>query len=102
MFAKNKPLRDRKWLDKVRTLPCIVTGRLTSDCETVDPAHIGTAGRGLKSSDNHTLPLAHTEHEKQHRLGEVSYWCGVFQQDKYLLQDVLKAYAEKLHRDNAA
>jgi len=91
-------LRDRKYLDSVRSMPCIVTGLVTSDHETVDPAHIGTAGKGCKSADNHVLPLIHSEHLKQHA-GEHSYWLSVFENDKYLLTWFLKSGAEKLYRE---
>jgi len=98
-FGTEGILRDRKYLDSVRGMPCIVTGQLTSDCETVDPAHIGTAGKGFKSADNHVLPLIHSEHLKQHA-GEHSYWLNVFEKDKYLLTWFLKAGSEKLYRES--
>ncbi|MEE8114519.1 MAG: hypothetical protein V3T23_09190 [Nitrososphaerales archaeon] len=97
-FGTEGVLRDRKYLDSVRDMDCIVTGRSGSDYETVDPAHIGTAGKGFKSADNHVLPLIHSEHLKQHA-GEHQYWLNVFAKDKYLLTWFLKSGAEKLYRE---
>lgn len=99
ILNKNPPMRDRKYLDRVREMDCIVTGRPSSDFESVDPAHIGTAGKGLKSPDNHVLPLIHSEHLQQHN-GEHRYWLNVFEKDKYLLTWFLKAGAEKLYRES--
>lgn len=72
MIPKNIPIRDRKYLDYLRTQPCIVTGHRTTDYEGVDPAHIGTAGKSLKSGDDEALPLSHTIHDECHRRGEMT------------------------------
>lgn len=64
-------VRDRKWLDHVRTLPCLVTGRRGHpEVETVDPAHIGRGGTGIKSSDDEVIPLLHSVHLDCHQRGE--------------------------------
>lgn len=52
---KVQPIEDRKWLDFVRTQPCIVTGRMETE-----PAHLrllGAGGMGKKPNDNLVLPL---------------------------------------------
>lgn len=43
----------------------------------VDPAHVrkGTdGGTSLKPSDRYTVPLCRFCHERQHRVGEVTFW----------------------------
>lgn len=102
LIPKHVPYRDRKYLDALRGMPCIVTGKIGCLEVAVDPAHIGTAGRGLKSDDFHALPLLHSEHALQHQMGEQSYWLQKFTEDKYLLQWFLKAGAEKLWRESRA
>lgn len=52
-------VKDRKYLDYLREQPCIITGLRSSEYDAVDPAHIGTAGKGLKTDDE-ALPLLHT------------------------------------------
>jgi len=73
MFPKDKPLRDRKWLDYVRELRCLATGMIGhSEYETVDPAHLGTAGKSIKTGDDHVIPLIHHIHLACHAHGEAS------------------------------
>lgn len=54
MIPKLNPIRDRAYLDHLRTEPCIVSGYRG---EGVDPAHIGTLGRGIYSPNVPTLFL---------------------------------------------
>lgn len=64
-------IKDRKYLDYLREQPCIITGLRSSEYEAVDPAHIGTAGKGLKTDDE-ALPLLHSIHAECHRRGEMT------------------------------
>jgi hypothetical protein len=64
-------IRDRKYLDWLKTQRCILTGFFGSDFDAVDPAHIGTAGKGLKSPDNEALPILHSLHVEAHQKGEI-------------------------------
>ena len=77
MLPKSKPIRDRKYLDWVRTQACVVTGR-TGESE---PAHLrllGEGGMGMKPGDNLVLPLHHELHRRQSTEGEgaVWLWCA--------------------------
>lgn len=70
MLPKDKPLRDRRYLDYLRTRPCVCTGRVASETMAVDPAHLGTAGKGLKAPDDEAVPLLHSMHQLCHQVGE--------------------------------
>ena len=72
LIPKNKPLRDKKHLKFLTTLPCVVTG-IIGEC---DAAHIrhGFLAMGIKPSDSRCVPLHHTEHRKQHATSETIYW----------------------------
>lgn len=74
--------RDEAHLALVRQLPCISTGRM--DC--VEAAHLrfsedrfGKAEPGMsaKPSDEWVLPLTHSEHMRQHDIGETAFWSDL-------------------------
>jgi hypothetical protein len=88
-------IRNRKYLDSLRSERCIVTGRFGSDHEAVDPAHIGTAGKGLKSSDDETLPLLHSIHLECHQKGEISVLREKL--PDHILRAALRAYAREMY-----
>ncbi len=86
-------LRDRKYLDWVRTQACLIEGRNDG---TVEPAHIGTAGKGVKSSDDEVIPLSHRHHAKAHSVGEVRYLFDYLPIP--ILRKMLRLYARELYR----
>ena len=90
-------IRDRKYLDWLRTQPCLFSGQFGSENLAVDPAHIGTAGKGLKSSDDEAIPLLHTIHLEAHQRGEMS----VFREHipNWLLRESLRAYAREQYQE---
>ena len=90
-------LRDRKYLDHLREQRCILTGLYGNDNEAVDPVHIGTAGRGLKSSDDEALPIAHYLHVEGHNHGEVSMLRKYAPDD--VLRDAFRALAREMYAD---
>lgn len=94
---KKGVLRDRKYLDWLRTQPCVVTGLSGTDDMAVDPAHIGTLGKGIKSPDNHALPLLHSLHAEAHTKGEITVLRR--HAPDWLLRDALRAYAEKMYAE---
>lgn len=73
---KPKTLRDKKYLEWVRTLPCIV-------CQSTPavPHHEGVRGMGLKASDRDTLPLCHKHHDERHRTGVKTFWGSIDYKD---------------------
>lgn len=89
-------IKDRKYLDWLRSQPCILTGQLGSEYESVVPAHIGTHGRGLKT-DNEALPMLNRLHQQGHQSGEIS----MIRQHApdWLLRDALRAYARMRHEE---
>ena len=90
---KLNPIRDRAYLDHLRGEPCIVSGYRG---EGVDPAHIGTLGRGIKSGDDEALPLRHIFHMAGHQSGEMSMYRQELPDD--VLRAALRAYARELYR----
>lgn len=92
-LAKRTPVRDRAYLDHLRDEPCIFTGLRGY----VDPAHIGTAGRGMKSGDDEALPIAHHLHQEGHNSGEVSMIRR--HAPDWLLREAFRAYARQMYRD---
>lgn len=101
-----KAVKRPAYLDWIRELPCIVTGRVG-----VEAAHISTAspahghfgrGNGMKASDRWTLPLCPVEHRIQHQMREAEYWStrGI---DPYLAALVLWGlYSDTASPDDAA
>ena len=78
---QSKREKDARYLDFVRSLPCIVTGR-----EQVEAAHVSYPeprygklgrGKGAKESDCWAVPLDPDEHRRQHSMGEREYWQSV-------------------------
>ena len=91
-LLKPKQLRDRAYLDWLRTQPCLFTGE-----REVEPAHIGTAGKGLKIGDDQAIPLAWRLHRLAHQTGEISMtrtWAP-----DWLLRDSLRLYAQRMYRE---
>jgi hypothetical protein len=94
-FPKTPLLRDKGYLVWLRDQPCVITGLYGSDNDAIDPAHIGTAGKGIKSADNHVLPVLHSIHQKMHANGEIETFRERLPRD--VLRYMLKLYAETLY-----
>ena len=93
LLPKLTIIRDRAYLDWLHTEPCIVLG-IRSD--SVEPAHIGTLGKGIKSSDDEVLPLSHCLHSRGHNAGEISMFREKL--PDYVLREALRAYAREQYR----
>ncbi len=70
-------IRDKKHLKFLRTLPCCVCLRM----DTVQAAHLRKdvplehkGGMGMKPSDCYTVPLCYECHNRQHNIGEITFW----------------------------
>lgn len=87
---KLNPIRDRRYLNWLRTQPCIFTGASPAEERTVDPAHIGTMGRGIKSSDDEALPILSSLHRRMHQQGEMTVIRQVI--PDWLLRECLRAF----------
>ena len=86
-------IRDRAYLDYLRGERCIITGLRGSEYDAVDPTHIGTAGKGLKSSDDEALPIKHNIHALMHQHGEMTVLRRQLPDD--VLRAALRAYARE-------
>ena len=87
-------ITDRAYLDWLRTQPCIINGTGSNWGEAVDPAHIGTFGRGVKTDDE-ALPLAHSLHMLGHQKGEMTMWRE--NMPDWLLREALRVYAREFY-----
>ena len=61
---KETRFRSQKYMDFLKTQPCMVSGYEASEMggQAIDPAHLGTRGRGLKEHDFYCIPLKHDLH----------------------------------------
>lgn len=94
---KLNPVRDRKWLDELRKRRCLISGQCGHEYETVDPCHIGTLGKGIKSSDDECIPLLHRYHAEGHNTGELSMLRKLL--PDYILREALRLYAKQMYQD---
>ena len=97
LLPKHNPIRNRKYLDWIRQQPCVISGLRGNHFETVDPAHIGTLGKGIKSGDDEVLPLRHSYHVEGHQSGEISMFRKYAPDE--LIRDALRAYAREQYRE---
>ena len=79
-FTRSKPkpnLHGRvQHLAFVRQLPCVACGKAAPS----EAAHVRTGtdgGAGMKPGDRYAVPLCTACHAKQHRIGELSFWCAL-------------------------
>ena len=80
-------VRDPKHLKWISTLPCVITNFPGPN----DPAHISHQngkGMALKVGDNNVLPLAHSEHLRQHSQPEHEFWGKDLARAKKLANDL--------------
>ena len=96
-FPKRPPLRDRGYLDWLRTQPCIITGLRATEYESVDPAHLGVSGKGIKSPDNNAIPLIHHIHAYAHRRGHATMFRE--RAPDWLIMKAFKALAEDMYEE---
>ena len=89
-------VRDRAYLDWLRTQPCILTGQRGNDSEAVDPCHIGQAGIGMKAGDDLALPVLHSLHVLMHNEGEIAVIRN--HAPDWLLRECLRAYARGFYK----
>jgi hypothetical protein len=84
-------IRDDDFRSYLKTQPCIITGRRPDHGAVVDPLHVGTYGKSMKSPDSEMLPVLHDMHQDGHQHGEISMFRKFLPDD--VLRDALRAYA---------
>ena len=94
---KQNPVRDDAYLKWLRDQPCILTGWTATETSAVDPMHIGTLGKSIKSSDDEALPVRHEFHAFGHQHGEMSMFRK--QMPDWLIREALRAYAREMYRE---
>lgn len=71
-----KPIRDKKHLAFVRTLPCLICGAYGCDAHHVRAFQLRTMGKRV--GDDKTVPLCREHHDMAHGpLGEEAFWSEV-------------------------
>lgn len=86
----------RKYLDFLRQLPCIVTGRAATE-----PAHLrlnGTGGTGIKPEDCFAVPLNYELHRQQNGMAEGATWLKWAQEHPLFLVRLAQEYPELYFR----
>ena len=97
LMPTNQPIiRDPRYLKWLRTQPCVITSHTATEDESVVAAHIGTAGKGIKSSDDETLPVLHSFHAEAHAHGEITTFRKLA--PDWLLRAALRAYAREMYQ----
>lgn len=90
---KKAKIEDRKYLNWLHTQPCIITGLLGSEYETIDPAHLGTR---RTHGDDEVLPVLHRFHGNGHQHSEARMWREHL--PDYVLIEALRALAREMYR----
>lgn len=91
MLIKTKPERDRSYINWVKSLPSVVSGRPADDAHHII-GHGG--GMGTKESDYFTFPLTRDEHTELHNMGWKS-WENIYgSQWKFVAKTMLQAKRE--------
>ncbi len=99
---KAKPKKDEGYLNFVRSLPCVITGRPGAEAAHVSFANMraGATGRGKgqRASDRFALPLHPDQHrllpDAQHNMGERKFWADHGIDPHYLALALFGAYHE--------
>jgi len=71
MITKDKPERDSKYLEFIRTLPCAICGG--GPCQAAHQRLL-SGGMGSKPSDYHAIPCCPTCHMFEHSQGVLTLW----------------------------
>jgi hypothetical protein len=95
-IAKPKTHRDPAWLRELRNRPCLFTGQLANDQESVVPAHIGTAGKGVKAHDYWAIPVTNSVHQRMHNEGEITV---LRQAPADVIRAAFRALAKEMYED---
>lgn len=95
LIEKTKVVKDRKYLDHLKTQTCLLTGYPGSDYDAIDPMHIGTAGKGLKTDDE-AIPALHSLHSLGHQKGEITMIRNTA--PDWLLREALRLWAKEQYR----
>ena len=76
MFPKDKPLRDRKYLDSYRDAACYACGAHDGTVVGAHIRHGHGGGIGLKPDDFYVMPLCYACHAEQGQ-SEAAFWSRV-------------------------
>ena len=82
-----KIVRDRQHRKFINSLPsCSSFHNPPSDAAHIS---IGSGrGIGIKASDELIVPLSHTEHLRQHQIGELSFWGDMLEDAQMLARNL--------------
>ena len=89
-----KPWRSQKYLNWVKTLPSVISGRPADDAHHLI-GH-GQGGMGTKVTDLWVFPLTRDEHTELHNIGWRAWEEKHGSQWKYIAETLKRAYEEGL------
>lgn len=101
-FRPSDPIRDPRWLKRIRDMRCDVTNLEANDYLSIVPAHVrtgGFGGTGLKPSDDLVIPLRADFHQRQHQIGETTFWQEMMMEYPEFMFKCLRARALLLYRE---
>ena len=87
---------DPAWIRHLRSQPCVITGQVATEFESVVPVHIGTAGKAIKN-DAEALPILSSVHGRMHQEGEISTLRELA--PNWLIREAFRAYARQLYAE---
>lgn len=90
----SKPWRSQKYLNWVKTLPSVISGRPSDDAHHLI-GH-GQGGMGTKVADCWTFPLTRDEHTELHNMGWKAWEEQYGSQWKFVAETLHKAILEGL------
>ena len=90
---KTKPVRDKKYLAWVRTLPCAVCGK-PGPSEAAHQRILQGGGMGMKPSDYEAIPLCMACHAFEHTKGIV--WLYTHRGSGYSRKIEIKAHVREI------
>lgn len=82
-------LKSKKYLDWVKTQPCVITGVYGVDAHHISA--VGLGGMGLKPSDYLAFPLCREYHDELHRHGAQTWEENHGPQWAYVAQTLHRA-----------
>lgn len=73
LIPKNKPIRNPKHLNFIRSLPCVVCW-LPPRSQAAHVSKGNWKATGMKVGDDNTLPMCFKCHHESHQKGELKFW----------------------------
>jgi len=100
LFPKQVLIRDRKYLDYVKTLPCYIKGCCN---QHIDPHHLmikEERGMGRKASDIWATPVCRTHHNQATNMQDDAFFALYGYQYEKVKADCIRRYEAWVRKKN--